>query len=579
MSTRSPNPRALRGSIILALMVGAGTSSGAQQAALRPGQTPGPRFIVPTLMSDAGGRLGFQVANAVRERIAADVDMRTLWVVAESTITKYLVDAGYPADQPLSTTETRQLAASFRADELLDGVVSKTPSGTYRVQTLWSLAPREDMVQPLPVVEAAKIGDVAKLVSREFLAARRQVEFVQRCVSLARGRNYAAALAEARKAIDAYPKSVLGRVCIANIYDQQKLGPDSMIRISEEILAIHPENARALAFEADAYGAKKMVSEQIAALRRLLTLDPTSRRVRVTLASALAKSGKADSARPIVDAVVAEDSTDVDAVSLAWKVHLTTRSWVTGLALGEHMIVLDTSLATRDFFVRMIAAAEAASQPKKSLELATRGTARFPTDDELGVLSVQFLRRDGQLRAALDAVTAIVSRNPGAPNAWPQKARIELELGRGADTVLASLQRGIDNGDRAAVAAYARGFGQTAAKDTTAPNKLNPLRTALRYLKLSDSIQPNDTTTLLIGSTDVSLVQRLAVEPTKSCGLAKEMAAAVVDAQIALPKAGRVFPELVATLMARLGRLAPYSDQVSRSACRAKDEQDGTFAP
>src|SRR4029079_4015498 len=103
-----------------------------------------------------------QVASAWRERMASDLDMRALWVVPENTITDYLVRAGYPAEQPLSDTESSQLARSFSAEELLKGVVTKTNDG-YRVQAAWSLSGREDMVQPLPVVEAAKISDVAKL--------------------------------------------------------------------------------------------------------------------------------------------------------------------------------------------------------------------------------------------------------------------------------------------------------------------------------------------------------------------------------------------------------------------------------
>jgi hypothetical protein len=178
-----------------------------------------------------GPRLGFQVANAVRERIASDFEMRALWVVPESTITEYLVRAGYPPSNRCRTRTPARLASDFRAEEVLNGVVRKTPTG-YRVQAAWSLSARDDMVQPLPAVEAAKISDVAKLVAREFQAARKQVESAQRCVTLARARNYTGALAEARRAIEAYPQSVLGRVCIANVYDQQKLGPDSMLRIS-----------------------------------------------------------------------------------------------------------------------------------------------------------------------------------------------------------------------------------------------------------------------------------------------------------------------------------------------------------
>src|SRR5262245_14885358 len=260
MSTRSRSSRAVGALLPLALLAGAISTSAAQpQSPLRPGQSPGPRFVMSALKGEGDGpRLGFQVANAVRERIASEFDMRALWVVPDSTITDYLIRAGYPADQPLSTADNRQLARSFGAEELLNGVVTKTSTGGYRVQAAWSLSARDDMVQPLPAVEATKISDVAKLDAREFQTARKQVESVQRCVNLARARNYAGALAEARKAIDAYPRSVLGRVCIANIYDQQKLGADSMLRISNEILGLHPENARALAFAADAYGEKKM---------------------------------------------------------------------------------------------------------------------------------------------------------------------------------------------------------------------------------------------------------------------------------------------------------------------------------
>ena len=110
--------------------------------------------------------------------------MRALWVVPESTITDYLRRAGYPADQPWSPSETRILANAFRAEEYITGSVSRTPAGTYRVQADWMLGARADMVQHLPVVEAAKISDLAKLVSGEFQGARSGPGWIrwQRCV-------------------------------------------------------------------------------------------------------------------------------------------------------------------------------------------------------------------------------------------------------------------------------------------------------------------------------------------------------------------------------------------------------------
>lgn len=570
MKTRSPSSRVVSGLLVAVLIGTTVRLAGAQQAALRGGQSPGPRFIVPTLVSD-GSQLGFQVSRAVRERIASDFDMRALWVVPESTITKYLRESGYPVDQPLTPTETRQLVPAFRADELLNGVVVKTPTGGYRVQASWSLGSRDDMVQPLPPVEAAKISDVAKLVAREFQAARRQIESVQRCLDFARARNYTRALAEARKAIDVYPASVLGRVCIANIYDQEKAGPDSMIRISEEILAIHPENARALAFAADAYAAKGLASDQMRALERLVAVDPTNRRVRLALARAYAAAGKPESAQPLVDSMVAQDPGNVDAMSLQWRVHLATKDWRGALRIGDSLVALDTSAATRDFFIRNIAAADAAADTASGLRLATRGVAKFPTDDELAVLHVQALRRAGQLPAALAAVNALVARNPRAPNAWLQKARIEAESGESPDTVAATLARGVENGeDRAIVSRYAQTLGRAAAKATTDPRDLDGPRTAIRYFKVAESAQVNDTTSYLLGATSLSLGQRLYVEAraSKRCDLAKEMQQVLVDAQISLPKGGRAFPVQTPPLLARLAQLMPFGDPLVKTVCR-----------
>jgi tetratricopeptide (TPR) repeat protein len=570
MTRRSPNPRAVSGLLLAVLLSSIASPVLAQQTALRGGQSPGPRFIVPTLVSD-GTRLGFQVANAVRERIMSDFDMRALWVVPESTITKYLTDAGYPPDQPLSTSETRQLASSFGATELLNGTVVKTPSGGYRVQAAWSLGTRDDMVQPLPAVEAAKISDVAKLVAHEFQAARKQIESVQRCVTFSRARNFAGALAEARKAIDVYPKSVLGRVCIANIYEQQGLGPDSMIRISEEILAIHPGNGRALAFAADAYGAKELTQDQTRVLERLLTVDPTSHRVRLALARAYAGGGKPDAAQPLVDSTVVQDPQNVEAVNLQWRVHLATKDWAGAVRIGEALIAIDTSAATRDFFVRMIAAADAAGDAPNAVQLATRGVARFPADDELALLQVQFLRRTGQLPAALAAVNALVARSPRAQGAWLQKARIESESGMAADTILATLARGIENGEnRSLVARYARTLGQTTAKASMDPKDLDGLRTATRYLKAAESAQANDTTAYVLGTTSLSLGRRLYSEArtAKRCDLAKEMQQSLVDAQISLLKGGRVFPVQTPQLLTGLAEAMAFADQLAKSVCR-----------
>ena len=569
MSTRSPSPRAVSGLLALALVASAFTTSVAQQSPLRPGQTPGPRFIMPALHGVGDGpKLGFQVANAVRERIASDFDMRALWVVPESTITAYLEQAGYPADQPLSHAETRQLATSFRAEELLDGTVSKTDSG-YRVKAAWSLGARDDMVQPLPVVEAAKISDVAKLVAREFQAARKQVDAVQRCINLARARNYAGALAEARKAIDAYPRSVIGRVCVANVFAQQKLGPDSMLRVTDEILSIHPENARALAFAADAFGEKKRVEDQMRMLDRLIRVEPSNTAAWLALIRLRADRGDVTGARGLADSLLVLEPINREVLDLSVRLAAAAKAWDAVLSLGDRLTDVDSSAATRDYFVTMIAAASALEDDRKALDLATRGVGKFPQDDELAVLRAQYLRRLGQLTQARAVIDGVVGRNPRALNAWTQKARIDAELKSPSDTLLASLGHALEAGDdRGTIAIAARSFGIAASRDSAA-GPFVPMRTALRYLKLGASAQPNDTTSFLIGRMSVVLGQRLATAPpaTKTCDVAREMQTITIDAQVELPKGGRAFPVETPPLIAAASQISAYADQLAKAVC------------
>ncbi|HUQ83788.1 MAG TPA: hypothetical protein VM076_21740 [Gemmatimonadaceae bacterium] len=572
MTTRPPSRRAIGALLFVVLTTGTASSIAAQQqVALRQGQSPGPRFLVSTLTSDSG-KLGFQVANAVRDRIAAEFEMRKLWVLPESSITATLQTSGYPVDQPLPRSDMDALARIFGAEEMLNGAVIKLPSGGYRVEADWSFSPRSDMVQPLPPVEAAKISDVAKAVAREFHNARKQIESVQKCNELARARSYDAAIAEARKAIAEYSRSVLGRVCIANIYELQKLGPDSLSRIAQEILAIHPTNRRALALAADAYEAKGSTDDLVRTLRLTASADTMNRAVRLRLARVLATAGRIADALPVVDSVVERDSSNVAAVELQWRVVSAAKEWRRVVRTGGWLVSLDSSLATRDFYVRMIGAADAIPDSTAAAALASLAVKRFPTDDELGLLEVQYLRRVGELRRALDAVNIVVGRSPRAPNALLLKARLEGDLRLTApDSLKALLRTAVQNGDdRAAVAGTALALGQAAARDSTTAGRLESLRAAIGYYKFAETVRASDTTAFLVGYASFQFGQRAAseVRNTRRCDLAKEAQAAMVDAQISLPRAGQSFREQLGRVMPQVGPSATYVDQLVAAVCK-----------
>ena len=316
---------------------------------------------------------------------------------------------------------------------------------------------------------------------------------------------------------------------------------------------------------------KRVQSENhIGMLRKLVVLDTTNRRYPLALVRALAGAGQAAEARPLIDAIVTRSPDNSEAVSLQWRVQLAMKDWAAALASGEVLVRLDSSAATRDFFIRMIAAADALGDAAKALDLATRGVARFTTDDELAMLEVQFLRRVGRSSEALDAVNRIVARNPRVPGAWLQKARIEAELRMHVDTVMTTLRRAVENGEqRPVVSRNALTLGQTAARDSAAANRLDPLRTAIRYYKFAETIHATDTTAYLLGRASLTLGQQAgnAAREPRQCDLAKEAQSAFINAQISLPKAGGSFAD-VPDLLRLLAPMLPYSDQLVKAVCR-----------
>ena len=550
---------------------GAFATVNAQTQTLQRGQTAGPRFMVPTFRSTERG-LGLQAAEAIRERMGQDFQLKTLWIVPKSDIMTTLVNSGYSTTEALSSNDARALAQLLRAEEYVEGNVEKTPTG-YRVTANMLLVRPEGMVQPLPPIDVAKVGDAAKGISSAVEAARKQVEPTKKCIDLYRAKNYAGALAEARKAIAAYPNAVMPRVCMAEIYNDQKLGADSMISLSESILKIHKDNKRALAFAADAYAEKKMEDKQIEALTRLISLDPTNTRLQTQVVNILAGSGKASLALPIVDDAVKNNPGDASLVKLQWLVHFAAKDIKGALGIGEEMVKLDTASADTTFFIRQSAAYAADSQFKKAAETLARGRAKFPNNMSISATYVQLLIQTGQTAQAIEEAKRVLAVNPKIPGIWLPIAKAQSDAGAPPDSVMASLRSSIAAGDSAAlVATYATGLGQAEQKKAVASKDVEGFRRALRYLQFSDSVQKSAAAAFLQGATHLQKGQALLEQARekKSCEMAKEATQDFTDAQIFIPRGAAEFRDQAGQLMTALQQLSPYGDQMVKALCKGK---------
>jgi len=254
----------------------------------------------------------------------------------------------------------------------------------------------------LPSITGKDPGDVAKLVEREISAALKGMGPYKTCTNDLRAAKYEQAVKDAQVGLTAYPNSTLNRLCILTAYNQLKSPPDSIIAISEAILAKDPTSIIALNSAAEAYTAKGDKDKAIEYNLRIWRADPSNTTIATSIVNILATSGSPDKAIPIIDTLLAQNPGDPAMLDTKWKLLLNAKRWKEAIAAGEEVAKADTSKATLAFFQRQIGAAQNDSNTAKVQEIASRAAAKFPKDLDMQLLLTQSYRKSGQLQQALE---------------------------------------------------------------------------------------------------------------------------------------------------------------------------------
>ena len=308
------------------------------------GRQPSPRFMI-TPFHAPEKLLGVQAADAVRERLADDNPQRILFVIPKDDIVKSLEQSGYPPDQPLLPGDQKALATFTRADEYLEGNVSKTATG-FKLEARLFLGRDGSYSQPIPSVEGNRLGDVAARLSQTLDDVRKQLEDEKNCYTNMRLRNEKEAIKNARDAIRRYARATLARVCLMQAMDQAKSNKDSIFQVAQEILAIDPISKPALLLSAAYYKAKGDSSKYIETLLTMVKTDPTTSRLVDQVVIDLVLYKRARLAVPIMKAALTENPGDQQLLITAYKLFFTADAYKDMIGAGEELARVDTSFAT-----------------------------------------------------------------------------------------------------------------------------------------------------------------------------------------------------------------------------------------
>jgi predicted Zn-dependent protease len=536
--------------------------------AQRAGPTPPPRVMVATF-SSTDAQLGQQAADALRSKIGHDIDNSKVVVISKQDIENTLKASGYSTTEALQLGDARALAVLLRADEFIDGVVTKTPTG-YRIESRLVLARDQTLQQPLPAAEGPKIDAAAAIVSKSYQAAREQLANEKLCYTLYRDQKYPEAITMARAALAKYPNGTIADVCLGSAYESQN-NADSALAVAERIRAIDARNIWALRYAAEYYGAHNNPDKQADALIGLMAADPTNEKLREQVIASLVQAHKVNLAYPIVEEALRANPGDPHTLDLAWRVYYAGQNWEKMLATGDEMIKADTSLADTTYFNRSVQAAATIS-PARVAEVVAQGTAKFPGNTTLLLIQANALSKAGQNAQALPIINRVLAGNPRIEGGYAQKALILSNMNQpdsafAAINACAAVPAPYDHKGCAQVALK---MGSDAYKAGNASKARPDLQRAVQFLLLSDKLDPSADAKFLAGASSFLIGQSAVNEAqtSKSCTLARLAKDSFNAAQENVPAGLQSYPDAAKQLLTAIPQFTPAVDDQVKRFCK-----------
>jgi lipopolysaccharide biosynthesis regulator YciM len=541
-------------------------------------QVPGPdtkRVLVTAFRGDVDG--GVQIAEEIRGRVSSEFNIRQLMPNSKKDIENTLQQSGYRPDSALSPNDIKELAKLVRADEVIDGTVTRIANG-YRTSARFFLPRDAALSQPLVATDNANLGDVAREIVREYDAARKQLQANQACENAIRDRKLDVAIAEARRGIQEYPKATLARLCLASAFqswkataDSTKPWADSVIKITKEVTALDPRSKIAYTLAYDAYKAKGDTASALKSLLGMMAADPTNATLREQVITELVQSGKAELAIPTAKQLRDETPGDPQYARLYWLVLRAAKHYKESVPVGEEYVKLDTAAADSNYFFRQIADLAADSSYAKAAEFAARGVAKFPSNVSLMLQQASNQRRAGQLPAAQATLQRALQVNPKAPGANMILAQIANDAGN-ADSVVkyvkADAAADATNKDRDAQ--YLAIVGQQAYKAATTSKKIDDFKRAITLLAASDEISPTPAAKFFEAYSAYAAFTVAAADLPKSKSCADTRAAQdyLTVAQTKMPGGGSVSPAAAQQVLSTLPEYQTYIEKVLKAYCK-----------
>ncbi len=543
-----------------------------------------PQLMVGTCHS-VPRQLGVDASKELRDRIQSENSERDLYVIPNKVVNDALAASGYSPDSALSISDLAALGKLVHANEIIDCDAARTPNGVH-VEGRMFLAIDPTQTQPLPAVDAKDFAEAAKQMERENTAARQQLDDYTKCRNDLRADKPQDAAKDAQDAIRKFPQATLARICLANAYADKRMSypPDSVLAVTDQIMAIDPENVYALQLAIGAYDRKGDKAKETDAMLKLYKLQPQDQTLALRIVDVLASSpdtASASKALVIVNDMLKQNPGDPEVLQQKWKLQAKLGMFAQAIATGEQMVHSDTSLADSAYFHRQIAMASTDSNWAKVALYAGQGAKKFVKDAEFPYLEGIALMKVGQLADAAASFRQALVVSPGNANAQLYLASIYTNLNM-PDSALKIADAAIAaGGDKAKWGPMLLGpvNALLAKTKTDTANATQYYKRAYDLSVHADSLAPSATAHFFIGVTAVQLAvdamrsaqsDAQAKQTDQACADAKKAQDYFAQANIHMPAGGSVDAQTAGAVMNAVMQYSPNADEMVKAYCKKK---------
>jgi len=538
------------------------------------------RMMVLTFRAVTPGNTGVQAADALRHWLGSDIPTKQLRQIPNGEISGILEASGSRIDEPISSSDARELGRQLRADEFVQGRVRRDGE-IWRIEATLHLVRDPSRAQPLRLASAPSLGDAARLISAEIVEARKQLVPELVCESEAREKNWDRAMASAREGIALFPRAVIARTCLLNAMLESKAPDEAQLAIAEEILAIDSRSRRALSIAGDVYRRRNLANprdtananKMIHAYTRLVASDPTDLRLVDIVAKAIAGSGSTGVALPIIRKAVEDNPADAELLRTQFLVELAASEFRAAIRSGIKLAALDAAMADTSYFPLMARAYQADSQPAKASDEIAKGVAKFPENASLLVFAAQTQRAAGQTQQAVETLKKALVLDVAVERGNLLLAQLYYEV-RQPESAYAALVAAQKTVDSTLVGNVALELGNKAQRELKPEATDAEYVVANNFLALANLRASNPErrlqAKLLSGTVSARrgrALLRVGLDG-KNCQLIKQAQEQFTVAQVNIPAGARFAPQVADQNMTALGQLIPRAEQAQKAFCK-----------